>query len=152
MYKSIEDLPIYNFHKIMITSDLTYLLKEKVKKKRLLKIQHELENQWNLLYNEYLDHFGLSKNYKKIIDQETKICMLLINRWLKDDRSMENIIEIEELKLKELNSAKKKKTTFEEDIAIIEKYRGIGMNVKETSVKMFYTYVKLLEEDGKANK
>lgn len=152
MYKSIEDLPIYNFHKIMISSDLSYLLKEKVKKKRLLKIHDKLENQWNLLYNEYLDHFGLSKNYKKIIDQETKICMLLINRWLKDDRSMENIIEIEELKLKELNSAKKKKTTFEEDIAIIEKYRGIGMNVKETSVKMFYTYVKLLEEDGKKNK
>lgn len=152
MYKSIEDLPIYNFHKIMISSDLSYLLKEKIKKKRLLKIHDKLENQWNLLYNEYLDHFGLSKNYKKIIDQETKICMLLINRWLKDDRSMENIIEIEELKLKELNSSKKKKTTFEEDIAIIEKYRGIGMNVKETSVKMFYTYVKLLEEDGKKNK
>ncbi len=152
MYKSIEDLPIYNFHKIMITSDLSYLLKEKIKKKRLLKMHDILENQWNLLYNEYLDHFGLSKNYKKIIDQETKVCMLLINRWLKDDRSIENIIEIEELKLKELNSSKKKKTTFEEDVAIIEKYRGIGMNAKVTSVKMFYTYVKLLEEDGKANK
>ena len=28
----------------------------------------------------------------------------------------------------------------------------IGMNVKETSVKMFYTYVKLLEEDENLQK
>lgn len=152
MYKSIEELPIYNFHKIMITSDLSYLLKEEIKEKKFVKIHDQLEKQWDNLYNEYLDHFGLSKNYKQIIDQETKICKLLIKRWLKNDRSMENIIEIEEIKLKELNQTKKKTSTFEEDIAIIEQHRKIGLDPHKTSVKMFYTYVKMIQDYGEKNK
>ena len=77
-----------------------------------------------------------------------KITNLMITRWLKDDKTLEAIIKIETLKLEELNGKKKKGSTFEEDIAVIEKHRSIGLNPKKTSVKMFYTYINLMRKDG----
>ena len=85
------------------------------------------------------------------MNQEDKITKLIISRWLQDDKSLESIIKIEQQRLNELTGKKKKKSTFEEDVAIIEKYRGIGIDIKKTSVKMFYTYIKLMEKDGKEN-
>jgi hypothetical protein len=107
--------------------------------------------KWVELYDEYLEHFGISKHYQKIINIEDKISKLIVSRWLKEDKSLENIIKIETMKLQELNGKKKNTSTFEEDVAILEKYRGIGMDIKKTSVKMFYTYVKLMEKDGEKN-
>ena len=145
LYKSIDDLPIYNFDKILKSHDLRYLLKEEIKDITYNKNFDKISDQWVKLYDEYLEHFGLSKSYKRVIEQETKIAKLQIQRWLRDDRSLEGIIEVEKIKLQEMNKKKKKKSTFEEDLATIEQNRGIGMNPKETSVKMFFTYVKLME-------
>jgi hypothetical protein len=150
-YKSIDDMPIYNFHQYMVTQDLKWLLEETEKYKSTEKTDQLLVDQWVILHDEYLKHFGISKNYKKVMEQEDKITKLMISRWLKDDASLETIIKIETMKLDELNGKKKKGSSFEEDIAVIEKYRGIGLDPKKTSVKMFYTYINLMQKDGEKN-
>ena len=151
LYKSIDDLPIYNFHKVMVTDDFRYLVKNKISDKQYAFNIDKIGKKWITFYDEYLDHFGLTKSHEKVIEQQTKIAILTIKRWEKNDKSMEAVIEIEKQKLNELTGKKKKDSTFEEDVAVIEKYRGIGMDAKKTSVKMFYTYIKLMEKDGKEN-
>ena len=39
------------------------------------------------------------------------------------------------------------KKSFEEDLAIIQKHNGFVIDPKKTSVKMFFTYVKMLEKE-----
>lgn len=151
LYKSIDDLPIYNFHKVMATDDFRHLVKNKISDKQYAFNIDKIGKKWITFYDEYLDHFGLTKSHEKVIEQQTKIAILTIKRWEKNDKSMEAVIEIEKQKLNELTGKKKKDSTFEEDVAVIEKYRGIGMDAKKTSVKMFYTYIKLMEKDGKEN-
>lgn len=134
----------------MVDNDYKWLLKDPNQK---LKPKHEEEcnKNWESLYDEYLEHFGISKNHQQVMNQEDKITKLTIQRWLKEDKTLEAIIKIEKMKLNELTGKKKKVSTFEEDIAVIEKYRGIGLDPKKTSVKMFYTYIKLMEKDGEKN-
>ena len=154
IYKSIEEMPIYNFHNIMTEKDTDALNWLLYKPDEFVIKPKEIERvgkQWIKLYDEYLEHFGISKQYEKVMNQEDKITKLIISRWLQDDKSLESIIKIEQQRLNELTGKKKKKSTFEEDVAIIEKYRGIGIDIKKTSVKMFYTYIKLMEKDGKEN-
>jgi len=150
-YNSIDDLPIYNFHKIMVSNDLRSLVKNKLSDKQYKRNIDKLGKKWVSLYDEYLDHFGLSKSYLKILELQTKIAKLICQRWEKDDKTLVSIIQIEQSKLNDLNGKKEKSSTFEEDIAVIEKYRKIGLDAKTTSVKMFYTYIKLMEQDGKKN-
>lgn len=151
LYKSIDDFPIYNFHKVMVTNDLRYLVKNEITEQTYKKNINKLGKKWVSLYDEYLEHFGLSKQYQKILELQTKIAKLICQRWEKEEKSLETIIHIEQTKLKELNGKKEKSSTFEEDIAVIEQYRKIGLDAKTTSVKMFYTYIKLMEKDGKKN-
>lgn len=151
LYQSIEELPIWNFDKMMKGETLKYICKDPNKYKEDEQTLIKAGEQWIKLYDEYLAHFGLSTSYEKILSQEDKITRLIIQRWLKEDKSLETIIKIEQGKLNELNGKKKNSSTFEEDVAVIEKYRGIGIDVKKTSVKMFYTYVKLMEKDGQKN-
>jgi len=151
MWTSIEIMPIYNFHKVLTTGDLTFTLKEEISERQITKQQKKIENNWQFLYDEYLSHFGLEKNHIKKMEIEDKIAKLIIQRWLNDDKSLESIINIEKMKLDEVAGKKKKSSTFEEDVAIIEKYMSIGLDVKKTSVKRFYTYIKLMQKDGQKN-
>tara|TARA_R110002012_G_scaffold312888_4_gene524011 strand:- start:1223 stop:1678 length:456 start_codon:yes stop_codon:yes gene_type:complete len=151
MWTSIEIMPIYNFHKTLSTGELKYTLQNPISDKELIKNQDKIEKNWEGLYDEYLEHFGLAKNLLKRMEIEDKIAKLMINRWLNDNKSLEAIIEIEKLKLNEVDGKKKKSSSFEEDIAIIEKYMAIGLDVNKTSVKRFYTYIKIMQKDGEKN-
>ena len=151
LYKSIDDFPIYNFHKVMVTNDLRYLVKTEISEQTYKLNIDKLGKKWISLYDEYLDHFGLSKSYLKILELQNKIAKLICQRWEKEDKTLVAIIQIEQSKLNDLNGKKEKSSTFEEDIAVIEQYRKIGLDAKTTSVKMFYTYIKLMEKDGKKN-
>jgi hypothetical protein len=44
------------------------------------------------------------------------------------------------------------KKSFEEDLAIIQKHNGFVIDPKTTSVKMFFTYVKMLEKEANEQK
>lgn len=152
MWDSIEIMPIYNFHKVLSTGDLIFTLKSKISKKQLIKNHDKLSKNWENLYDDYLNHFGIAKELLRRMEIEDKIAKLMIDRWLKDNKSLESVIAIEQMKLNEVDGKKKKASSFEEDVAIIEKYMSIGLDVNKTSVKRFYTYIKIMQKDGQKNK
>ena len=152
MWTSIDKLPIYNFHQTMKTGDLNYTLKTKMKIKDFNKNFPAIQKNWDNLYDEYMQHFGLAKSHIRKMEIENKIAKLQIKRWLTNDKSLEAVIGIENQKLNEVKDKKQKSSTFEEDVAVIEKYMSIGMDTEKVSVKMFYTYIKMMQKDGEKNK
>ena len=150
LYTTIEDLPIGNFQRIMKEGDLKYMIyKGKFKKKHLPK----LEKAWINCYNQYLQTFGLNKMYLLVLEQEEKIAKLICDRWIKDLKHLNGIIKHEEQVLKEMVlPTKGVKKSFEEDLAIIQKHNGFVIDQKTTSVKMFFTYVKMLEKEANEQK
>ncbi len=145
-YNSIEELPIGNFQKVMKNGDLKQMIvKGTFKKKHIQK----LENSWINCYNQYLQTFGLNKMYVLVLDQEEKIAKLICDRWIKDLKHLNGVIKHEEQVLKQMIlPTKGEKKSFEEDLAIIQKHNGFVIDQKTTSVKMFFTYVKMLEKES----
>lgn len=150
LYTSIEDLPIGNFQRIMKEGDLKHMIqKGKFKKKHI----PQLEKAWINCYNQYLQTFGLNKMYLLVLEQEEKIAKLICDRWIKDLKHLNGIIKHEEQVLKEMVlPTKGVKKSFEEDLAIIQKHNGFVIDPKKTSVKMFFTYVKMLEKEANDQK
>lgn len=150
LYTTIEDLPIGNFQRIMKEGDLKYMIyKGKFKKKHLPK----LEKAWIDCYNQYLQTFGLNKMYLLVLEQEEKIAKLICDRWIKDLKHLNGVIKHEEQVLKQMIlPTKGVKKSFEEDLAIIQKHNGFVIDPKKTSVKMFFTYVKMLEKEANEQK
>lgn len=150
LYTTIEDLPIGNFQRIMKEGDLKYMIyKGKFKKKHLPK----LEKAWIDCYNQYLQTFGLNKMYLLVLEQEEKIAKLICDRWIKDLKHLNGVIKHEEQVLKQMIlPTKGVKKSFEEDLAIIQKHNGFVIDQKTTSVKMFFTYVKMLEKEANEQK
>jgi len=146
IFTSIEDLPIENFRKIMQEGDLKHMItKGKFKKKHI----NQLENGWINCYNQYLQTFGLNKMYILVLEQEEKIAKLMCERWIKDLKHLNAVIKHEEQVLKEMILPNKgEKKSFEEDLIIIQKHNGFIVDPKRTSVKMFFTYVKMLEKES----
>ncbi len=150
LYTSIEDLPIGNFQKIMKEGDLKHMIqKGKFKKKHI----PQLEKAWINCYNQYLQTFGLNKMYLLVLEQEEKIAKLICDRWIKDLKHLNGVIKHEEQVLKQMIlPTKGVKKSFEEDLAIIQKHNGFVIDPKKTSVKMFFTYVKMLEKEANDQK
>ena len=150
LYTTIEDLPIGNFQRIMKEGDLKYMIyKGKFKKKHIPK----LEKAWINCYNQYLQTFGLNKMYLLVLEQEEKIAKLICDRWIKDLKHLNGVIKHEEQVLKQMIlPTKGVKKSFEEDLAIIQKHNGFVIDQKTTSVKMFFTYVKMLEKEANEQK
>jgi len=150
LYTTIEDLPIGNFQRIMKEGDLKHMIqKGKFKKKHI----PQLEKAWINCYNQYLQTFGLNKMYLLVLEQEEKIAKLICDRWIKDLKHLNGIIKHEEQVLKEMVlPTKGVKKSFEEDLAIIQKHNGFVIDPKKTSVKMFFTYVKMLEKEANDQK
>jgi hypothetical protein len=149
-YNSIEELPIGNFQKVMKNGDLKQMIVKGVFKKKHIQ---KLESSWINCYNQYLQTFGLNKMYVLVLDQEEKIAKLICDRWIKDLKHLNGVIKHEEQVLKQMIlPTKGEKKSFEEDLAIIQKHNGFVIDQKTTSVKMFFTYVKMLEKEANDQK
>lgn len=68
-FNSIEDLPIWNWWKIAETGNLIYLHKlEEYEGKE----DYNLIELWNKLQNQYLEEFGITEEFRKILSLKKK--------------------------------------------------------------------------------
>lgn len=150
IYKNIDEMPIWCFKKILETGQLSYMvsegkLKPKVRKKQVI----ELDAAWVSIYNQYLQTFGLNKLYIQILEQEEKIALLKIEMWTRGKKGLNAIIKAEERRLADMIIPNKgNKQSFEQDLVVIQKYNGFLIEAKQTSVRMFFTYVKTMEKEA----
>jgi hypothetical protein len=145
-YNTIDELPIGAFQRVLKSGDLkNMIIKGKFRKKHL----DQVEKAWIGCYNQYLQVFGLNKMYLLVLEQEEKIAKLLCERWIKSAKHLNTVIKNEEQRLKEMIlPTKGEKKSFEEDLVIIQKHNGFIIDEKTTSVRMFFTYVKMMEKEA----
>lgn len=142
-YESIEDMPIYNWFKVN-NGDLRFMLVKLTTKYDGQKAKEAFDN----LYREYIDVFGISESYLKVIELKKNISVLKIEKALTGDRFLNNFIRMAEIELNDIN-AKTNKTNTNEVKVHLEKYLGFRLNEKETSVKEYYTYLNVMANDSR---
>lgn len=139
-YDSIDDMPIYNWFKCIEKQDYKYTLIEGEVEPELCK------NQFDILYSQFIDEFGINDNLREIIRVQNKILVHKINMALTGDKGLLTFIEIDELELKNLladNGVKTGSTTI-----MIEKEMGFAINEHQTSVTKYYTYLKEIKANA----
>lgn len=142
VWESIEDMPIYNWMKILETGDLKWLFKEKGR------VSVKAEDHWLTLQQEYMDEFDLDEGYKQQLRLMEKLknlnCEFVITR----DRSLLNIIKITETDIADLGP--KAAIGFYQILDHVEKYKGFAIDPKTTSVMKWYYSLKNMS-NGKAD-
>tara|TARA_R110000764_G_scaffold36200_2_gene80885 strand:+ start:11932 stop:12411 length:480 start_codon:yes stop_codon:yes gene_type:complete len=141
-YKSISDLPLYNWIKCNSgKTEFTRIGKNGNKQKD--------NKNWVLLYDEYLEIFGLNKKYKKYLLIKQKKALLQSEFIINKDPFKKTEIEIQNAKLKTLEGYFGDGQKIEVVLMWLGKFLGYKLNTKETNVNEYFT---ILEEYGKANK
>ena len=136
VYDNIDNLPIWNFNKVKETQDLKYLFISKsilnrFYNKKLLKI-------WENILNQFFKEFGISEEYLNELNEERKILIMICDRWIEGDRSIETFIDKKKYELS-LKNKNKKELKMGIQLSILSKYQTYRIDEKETTVKVFYS-------------
>lgn len=141
-FDSIDNCPVIIWNKIHENEDITWLLHQRnplqLPNSHQLKL---LKKVWENIYEEYIQYFGFSNEFKDILNKKKHIATMEINLCL-GDKTKGTFIKIakQELELM-MNAQSSKKGDFWQAKVIIEKHFKFQLNPK-TSVRDFYNYQK----------
>lgn len=140
-YQSIDELPLHNWIKC------TEGKLENVRKTN--KGNEELDTQaWEKIYDSYIQEFGLSEMYKKMLEAMRKKALIELDYVLTGDRFKLTEIEIEQSKLNSMLSNGGNGMTIEQSLIHISKWIGQWINPKKITAREYFN---LMKEYGKAN-
>lgn len=145
-YNSIDNLPYWNWQKIHETGNFSYLKKLESYRDIDIDTSKDLEAKWEEIYEEFIEEFGISENYKEMLERKVNICNLKNDYVQSGDRVILNYIKLEEKLLKDYEV--KEEITFREMVNKIEKHQGVILNAKEITVAKFFSYLNTLKKDG----
>lgn len=138
-FRSIDELPIKAWFDIHSSGDYRLLLK------KIITIDESdferLFDFWQEMYNEYMNRFGLSAEFKENLDKQIEIANLKAQLIITGKRHLRTIIKIKE---EELNSGKteiKEPVELETLLARMSKYYGFKLESKELTVTQYYSYL-----------
>jgi hypothetical protein len=138
-YTTIEDLPVYNWNKIIEAQKYNYILLNPLQKDYN---ENECKNQFALIYEEFIDVFGINEQLRGIIELQNEITIHKIDIAL-GEKSLEALLKLTETKLKKKLEKKESKGNLTK--VYIEKFLGFRLNEKEVTVYEYYNYIKALE-------
>lgn len=150
LYKSIDDLPQWNWNQVHKTGNYAYLKKLDSYRGVENDFSENLIEAWHLIYDEFIEEFGLSKRYLNLLEAR-KIIANLQNEYIRTgNRSLLNEIEIEEIDLvNEFES--NDEVRFESIVMAIEKRQSMALDPKKITVYKYNNYLRTFKEqqDGK---
>lgn len=99
---------------------------------------------FEMLQNDFIDHFGVSKEYQKKLRKKIEIELLELEVLHTKDKSKNVFIRIAKKELEEMENHKVHGNDSKLKMAI-EKYLGFRLNLREVSVFDFYSYANELK-------
>jgi hypothetical protein len=152
-YETLEELPLWNWIKIYQEKDFTYILKDV--DYRIFVIDTEIikliEPIWKNIYDEYLNDFGFTKKYKRVLELERKISLLKCKMWIDDNKFIQNEIRIKEkqlLKEKNNNSIDENGNDFTKQVVLIEKWLNSSLDIYNLSTRKYFTYLNIINDEA----
>lgn len=146
VYSSIDDLPQWNWEQIHITGNLAYIKQLPTYRNVEIDKSETLQSLWINIYDEFLEEFGLSKQYMDLLESKKNIARMKNEFIMTDNRSLLNLIKIEEMEL-EASFDKKRGMSFESVVVGIEKIQKIHIKVKEITVYDYNNYLRTLSNE-----
>ncbi len=139
-YKSIDDLPIKRWFDIHKTGDYRLLLKE------IIDIDsddfQELFDAWNVIYNQYIEKFGLSEEFLNDLNDQIQLANYKAEFIISGDRYLKTLIKVEEERIEAEKRNEAKEVELEILLAKMSKYYGFKLDSKELTVVQYYSYLK----------
>lgn len=142
-YLDLENLPLKNWIKIT-NGDYSYTRKNlnKGNKRKDLKA-------YELINDNYIERFGLSKSYLKLLNILRKKALLELDFVISGNRAKLTQIEIEEANLKNSFQNKGKNISIETTLIYVSKFLNTWVNIETITVLEYFS---LVEELDKYNK
>lgn len=104
---------------------------------------------WERIYDQYIQKYGLSKLYKKLLNLMREKALLECTFVMTRDRFKLTQIELKEAELRGAMANNGNGMTIEEALVYLSKWIGYRLNPKEITV---VEYFNILAQYGKANK
>lgn len=148
-FDSIDTMPIYNWFKLQESNDLGFLLKKKISTtKRDIEILKEVLKK---ITNEYIDAFGVSDQYKNILQLQSEIRQKEIDFVLTKHRINKTFINVLKGKLKAALESNQRSDTSTVAWVHAKKYMGGSLDMKTTSVREFYSILNEFKKEVEAS-
>jgi hypothetical protein len=142
-YISIDEMPLYNWHKCN-AGELNYVFLDPAEQGT-----EEQKNEiFDNIYQTYIDQFGISKDYKNLLEIMKKKAILQCNYIETKDRFKLTEIEIQDAKLEAYKKKNSNPTSLEKTLIKLSKFMGFRLNWKEITVTEYFN---ILDQYGKAN-
>lgn len=150
-YRTIEELPIWNFEKINEQGDVRYMLKlDDYFELPEIGIDYDtLVDYFIQISDELFERFGVDDRAITNMMEEKDILMIKL-KWLAGEKPFKTTYKIKN-KIREDREAMvgDKKQTFEEKIIMLESYFKKDFDVYKMSVAKFYTYLDVFKRANK---
>lgn len=141
-YTSIKETPL----SVWITineGDLTGIIKEGSIDQ--VKSEKEIVNAWYQLNDSYLALFGIDKGIKQDIDLRKRYAFAMAEYLITNDKVYQMEAKILKKDIEDFQSlTSDNKATFMDIIVQVEKYFGFTLDIDQTTVHKFYTYLKTM--------
>lgn len=149
VYKSIDEIPIWNWNKVNENKNLNYLYKDP-SNHGFKAFPLELEELWLDLNQELWDYFGITQTYKRYFALMKRKLILRSNYIITGDKFLLNEIWIIEQDIKRLFDTRVSER-FTKTIWRLKMYSKIDFDPKKTSVQDYYELIETVNEEVKNN-
>lgn len=131
-YNSIETLPIYNYNKIIETGDF-------------IKFGVQTPEDWEKIEKEFFTQIGYSEKYFEIMRIKADLVLTKAKYYKTNNKALKTLIEVKKTKLAQ-TIGEQTGGDFSLMVAQVSKFMGFRVDPKKTSVKEFYGYIKLAQQ------
>jgi len=145
VYPDLNTLPIANWWKINSTNNYAYLLR--VNRDVTEQEYTILEGKYDNLMEDYIIRYGMNEQLNDVLEKQREIALMRIDLILKNDPSLQTLIEVAEIELNELVKSQEG-MSYQTLKAIIDKVMGFQINENTTSVVQFQSYIELTKQHG----
>lgn len=146
LYTSIDTLPQWNWNQVHKTGNLSYIKVLNHYRKLEVDDDQVLIDMWHDIYNEYIEEFGLSKEYLAMLEKKKQIARMKNEFIQTSNRSLLNFIKIEEIELA-ATFDKTEGLSFEQVVVGIERIQKINIDVKKITVYQYNNYIRTLKQN-----
>lgn len=147
-YTDIDEIPVFNWFKIQETNDLSWLLIKRAKVGA--KLHKVLAEQIMHMHDQYIDAFGLSDKYRRMLELKRDIRVMEIDFFKTKNRALLTFIEVKKHELKALVGNGKKEDMGSVRVHVA-KYLGT-CDFKAMSVKFFYETLEEIRKEFNAKR
>lgn len=136
-YKSIEELPIYNFNKVIETGELKYIVEKGI-------IDNKASIVWEIILEEFTEYVGFSDSYKEYMRYSKKSALLICQAYLENKMYLIAFARAAEKQAEAALGTGKQ--DFAKLVKMLSKFIGYRIDTKKETVKDFYAIIKLMED------